>query len=100
MDLDGNVYEMAKDELEYSYRRCILQDGGRILLEVEMELKPGEYAEIKRKMEDYLNRRREKQPLICQVPVVLLRDLGQLRRSTYRKSRFKRLSNRGSYGFR
>ena len=63
MDLDGNVYEMAKDELEYSYRRCILQDGGRILLEVEMELKPGEYAEIKRKMEDYLNRRREKQPL-------------------------------------
>ncbi|MDD4568546.1 MAG: UDP-N-acetylmuramate dehydrogenase [Tepidanaerobacteraceae bacterium] len=63
MDMDGNLYEMCKTDLEYSYRRCVLQNGDRILLEVEMELVPGDYDDIKRKMEDYLARRRNKQPL-------------------------------------
>ena len=34
-----------------------------MLLEVEMELKPGNYDDIKRKMDDFLLRRKEKQPL-------------------------------------
>ncbi|WP_422443597.1 UDP-N-acetylmuramate dehydrogenase [Thermoanaerobacterium sp. DL9XJH110] len=63
LDMDGNVYEMSKNELEYSYRRCVLQRGDRILLEIEMELKPGNPDEIKMKMEDYLTWRKEKQPL-------------------------------------
>jgi UDP-N-acetylmuramate dehydrogenase len=63
LDMDGNVYEMSKNELEYSYRRCVLQRGDRILLEIEMELKPGNSDEIKMKMEDYLTWRKEKQPL-------------------------------------
>lgn len=63
IDINGNIEKLTKKELNYSYRYCSLQKGDRILLEVEMELKPGNYNEIKSKMEDYLNRRKEKQPL-------------------------------------
>lgn len=63
IDYDGNIYDMQKAELEYSYRQCILQKGDKILLEVEMELAPGNYDIIRSKMEDFLNRRRQKQPL-------------------------------------
>jgi len=63
LDLDGNVYELPKSQLEYGYRTCNLQNGDRILLEVELELKPGNYDDIKRKMEDFSLRRKAKQPL-------------------------------------
>ncbi|HHW03771.1 MAG TPA: UDP-N-acetylmuramate dehydrogenase [Thermoanaerobacterales bacterium] len=63
MDFEGNIYEMSKEELGYSYRRSVLQKGDRILLNVEMELLPGVYDEIKARMDDYLTRRKQKQPL-------------------------------------
>jgi len=63
LDLKGKIHKLVKEELDYSYRYCSLQKGDRVLLEVEMELKPGNYDEIKNKMEDYLNRRKGKQPL-------------------------------------
>ena len=63
MDMNGNLLEMQKHELDYDYRRCILQKGDKILLEVEMKLVPGNYDDIKRKMEDFLARRKDKQPL-------------------------------------
>ena len=63
IDMAGNIYEMQKDELDYGYRSCVLQKGDKILLEVEMELKPGNYSEIKGKMEEFLARRKAKQPL-------------------------------------
>lgn len=63
LDFEGNIYEMSKDELQYSYRYSILQNGDRVLLEVEMELVPGIYDEIKARMDDYLARRKQKQPL-------------------------------------
>ena len=63
MDFEGNVYEMSKDQIGYSYRKSSLQKGDKILLEVEMELKPGNYDEIKSKMEKCMSLRRQKQPL-------------------------------------
>lgn len=63
IDRDGNIFEMHKSQLEYDYRSCNLQKGDKVLLEVEMELKPGNYDDIKRKMDDFLLRRKEKQPL-------------------------------------
>ncbi len=63
VDMNANLIEMQKNELDYDYRRCILQNGDRILLEVEMELLSGDYEDIKRKMEDFLARRKDKQPL-------------------------------------
>lgn len=63
MDFEGNIYDMSKNELEYSYRYSVLQKGDRILLDVEMELSPGDYNDIKTRMEDFLARRKQKQPL-------------------------------------
>lgn len=63
LDLEGNIFEMSKDELGYSYRNSVLQKGDKILLDVEMELAPGNRDEIKAKMEDYISRRKQKQPL-------------------------------------
>jgi len=63
LDMDGNIFELPKSQLEYGYRSCNLQKGDKILLEVELELKPGNYEDIKRKMEDFSQRRRDKQPL-------------------------------------
>ncbi len=63
MDIYGNISKMEKSQLEYGYRSCSLQKGDKILLEVEMELKPGNYDDIKRKMDDFIQRRKEKQPL-------------------------------------
>ncbi len=63
VDMNGRLYEMQEEELDYSYRRCILQDGDRILLEVEMELVPGNYEDIKRQMEEFAACRKAKQPL-------------------------------------
>jgi UDP-N-acetylmuramate dehydrogenase len=60
---DGCIYEISHDDLEYSYRHSILQKGDVILLEVEMELKPGNSTEIKKKMDKCLGLRKEKQPL-------------------------------------
>ena len=63
MDFEGNVYEMSKDQIGYSYRKSSLQKGDKILLEVEMELKPGNYDEIKSKMEKCMSLRRQSSPL-------------------------------------
>lgn len=63
MDMDGNIFELQKNQLEYDYRSCNLQKGDKILIEVELELAPGNYEDIKRKMEDFLLRRKDKQPL-------------------------------------
>lgn len=63
IDYDGCIYYICRDELQYSYRHSILQKGDAILLEVEMELKQGNYEDIKKKMDEYLALRKEKQPL-------------------------------------
>lgn len=51
------------DELEFSYRSSRLQTEEAICLEVVLELTAGEEARIRRRMEEYNGRRREKQPL-------------------------------------
>jgi UDP-N-acetylmuramate dehydrogenase len=58
-----DIYDICHDELQYSYRHSTLQKGDAILLEVEMELKRGNYEEIKKKMDKCLALRKEKQPL-------------------------------------
>lgn len=63
VDMDANLFEMQRDELEYGYRESIFQKGNKILLEVEMELSYGNYENIKEKMDNFLAKRRAKQPL-------------------------------------
>lgn len=58
---DGKIQET--ENLDFSYRHSVFSDTDAIVLLVEMELKEGKYEEIKAKMEDFSQRRSDKQPL-------------------------------------
>ena len=63
MDLSGNRKVFTNEEMEFSYRKSIIFSKKYIVTEVEIELKKGNEQEIKEKMEEYSNSRKEKQPL-------------------------------------
>lgn len=60
---EGEVLELSKEELELSYRHSCIPEKGYIVLEATLELSHGEEAAIREKMEDFRNRRIDKQPL-------------------------------------
>ncbi len=63
LDKKGKVIEHSGEEMNFRYRGSRVQDEGFIVLEVEIELKEGNYDEIKEKMDDFTKRRKTKQPL-------------------------------------
>lgn len=63
LDHDGNVKILSHDELELGYRTSAVLKNQYIALECEMNLKNGEYDEIKKTIDDLMGRRAEKQPL-------------------------------------
>lgn len=60
---DGRLAILDAGELGYRYRESRLREGGWLVLAAEMELKPGDGEAIRAAMKDYLESRREKQPL-------------------------------------
>lgn len=60
---EGEVIELSNSELELSYRHSCIPEKGYIVLEAVLEFMPSEEAMIREKMEDFKNRRIEKQPL-------------------------------------
>ena len=60
---EGVVKEYTAQELELSYRHSILQDNGEILLSATFRFAPGDSEDIRRRMQELNQRRREKQPL-------------------------------------
>ena len=58
---DGKVQET--EDLDFGYRHSVFPDTDAVVLSVEMELREGNYDEIKAKMEDFSQRRSDKQPL-------------------------------------
>lgn len=63
MDYNGNVHQFDNEEMQFEYRRSILKDTQYIILEAHMEFRKGNKEDIKKKMEEYSNYRREKQPI-------------------------------------
>lgn len=63
MDYDGNIHQFENEEMHFEYRRSMLKDKPYIVLEVHMEFQKGEEKDIKEKMEEYANYRKEKQPI-------------------------------------
>ncbi|MBR4721199.1 MAG: UDP-N-acetylmuramate dehydrogenase [Clostridia bacterium] len=59
---NGEIKKIEKD-FGFGYRKSIFTDTDAIILEAEIELKDGDSHEIQAKMEDFKNRRIEKQPL-------------------------------------
>ena len=63
MDLAGNQFELSNQEQEFSYRSSIFHQKNYIILETKLKLTKGKQQEIQEKMNKYLAKRKEKQPL-------------------------------------
>lgn len=61
---DGEkITEIGKDDMALGYRKSIFRENGYIILGARFALKDGDKEKIKAQMDDYISRRREKQPL-------------------------------------
>ena len=60
---DGTEKTIPAEELEFGYRKSILQENGLVVTSVEFELQPGNEREIREKMTELNRRRAESQPL-------------------------------------
>ena len=63
MDYSGNEKKFSNQEMNFKYRKTILNEEKYIVTEVELELEKGNKQEIKEKMDEYAKFRKEKQPL-------------------------------------
>lgn len=54
---------MSGEDLAFGYRKSAFMGTKRIITSAELRLESGAEAEITAKMEDFMRRRREKQPL-------------------------------------
>ncbi len=60
---DGEIVTRSADELELGYRTSIFKKNNEIILSATFELQCAERTEIQAKMDDFLGRRKDKQPL-------------------------------------
>ena len=59
----GELQTVPADRCAFSYRHSAFSDGSRLILKAEFSLPQGDPEEIRAKIEDLAQRRREKQPL-------------------------------------
>ncbi len=60
---DGELVTLDKSELDLSYRHSVYKTTDDIIVSVTLQLSCGNQDEIKAKMDDFMNRRKTKQPL-------------------------------------
>lgn len=63
IDKNGNKGSLEGDELKLSYRHSAYYDNGCVVTGVYFKLQKDDKEEIKAKMDDFMGRRRDKQPL-------------------------------------
>lgn len=63
LDSDGNIHNLSLEELALGYRTSIIQKEGFIVLEAQMEFKPGDQNDINSRCTELKKAREEKQPL-------------------------------------
>ena len=63
IDYEGNIKEFTKEEMHFEYRNSIFSKEKYIILEAELQLEKGNQEEIKEKMKEFANWRKEHQPL-------------------------------------
>ena len=63
MDYSGSIYTISNEECKFSYRNSIFKDKNYIILGTKLKLYKGSSKEIKEKMINLANQRKEKQPL-------------------------------------
>lgn len=60
---NGEYGSLSADELDLSYRHSAYADNDYIITGISVRLKKDSKAEIEKRMNDYMNRRKDKQPL-------------------------------------
>ena len=60
---EGQIVCAPAEQLELGYRHSIFEKNGGCILSAEFRLQPGDKEEIRARMEELMNRRKEKQPL-------------------------------------
>lgn len=63
LDENGDPGGFAGESLDFSYRRSAYTDRRLVITRLTFQLNKGDYSVIKAQMEDYLSRRKSKQPL-------------------------------------
>ncbi len=63
LDRSGSVRTVPAAEMDFSYRHSILMETGEIVLSARFRLRRGDRTEIRRTMDELLEKRRSKQPL-------------------------------------
>lgn len=63
IDEQGELREMSAEEMELSYRSSIFSKKNYIIASVTLQLESGDRTAIKNRMEELMQRRRDKQPL-------------------------------------
>jgi len=63
LDTDGTIKTIMKENMDFSYRHSAFMKSGRIILKVRVKLKKGNVSEIEQKMNELLEKRKDKQPL-------------------------------------
>lgn len=63
IDYEGNIHIFTNEESEFSYRHSKFSSGEYIILQTKLLLKKGKKEQIKEKMDEYANFRKEKQPI-------------------------------------
>lgn len=63
MAKDGNIMELANADMEFSYRSSILKRYPYLALDAVIHLEEGNADNIQKKMDELMEKRREKQPL-------------------------------------
>lgn len=63
IDHDGTIYKFTNEEAQFKYRYSKFSEGKYIILQTKLILKKGNKEEIKEKMDEYAQYRKEKQPI-------------------------------------
>ena len=63
MDEDSNIFELSNKEQDFSYRSSIFNTKKYIIIETKIKLQYGKKEEINKKMNEYKEKRIEKQPV-------------------------------------
>ncbi|KPU26957.1 UDP-N-acetylenolpyruvoylglucosamine reductase [Caloranaerobacter sp. TR13] len=63
IDEKGEIIEFTNEQMKFGYRSSIIDERELIVVEVEMELKNGNYEDIKKYMDELTQKRTSKQPL-------------------------------------
>ena len=63
VDRNGEIHKIEKEQAKFEYRNSLFSHQDYIILETEIQLEKGNATEIKAKMTEYANYRKEKQPI-------------------------------------